>query len=65
MHQHTSPTRKIKMSIKSKNKVYNLELKRDSRYRDVYWIFVTNYIKTSEWDIGQIQTKLFDNYDFE
>ena len=65
MHQHTSPTITIKMKLKNKDKIYNLELKKDSKFDDVYWIYVTNYIKTSEWDIGQIKTRQFDNFEFK
>jgi len=64
-HNHTYPTTRIDLNLISKEKVYHIKLQRDSREKDIYWVFVLDYNETTNDDIGKIQTNVFDNFTFK
>ena len=59
---HDSPTTKIVLTLKSKEKTYFLDLYRANNSKESYWIFITNYKQTTNDAIGKMLTKNFDEY---
>ena len=53
---------KINLKIKSKNKILNLMLLRDFQDKTKYWVHYENYEITSDNCIGEIKTKVLNDY---
>lgn len=59
---HSSPTKMIRVDIRSDRGDLSLQLGRDSSYAQEYWVFYPKYGITSNNEIGKILTAAFDEY---
>lgn len=59
---HTHATKRFRIEVSSNEGILVLELGRDSRRQQEYWVFWPEYRYTSRNEIGRITTNLFDDY---
>jgi hypothetical protein len=60
--QHSHPTTRIRVDIRSDVRDLTLELGRDSDNPQEYWVFSSEHSVTSDNEIGRITTSAFDGY---